>query len=408
MIRLPPTSFGVRYETQLCDAHGRVERVLQRGRNQITNFGMDQLASQSVAAMMNYLVLSSTQDTRKRSMSAGNHLTVTFTSPTNITVVADANFFVSGDAGYTLALPNVPELKIVTFTDATHVTCQTPSSEWLPGFSVPGSPTVYAAATIYYTSINSLATYFTQFNTYDTGGVSETTDASNSQFIHQRVFLSAVVSGSTWTVLQLGWSDGNGSHDVFGVANLTSADVIPVGKRYRVILTVYSTYATPIDLSGVDVDWGSTIGDYSMNIRQEYIGYDTDGSANVGSFLQPHRHIAGSNAWNAYYTTAAHVLVPVYWQGQSGGTAPTHFTDDTGEPVTLGAYTNGQFKRTKNVRWPDTVDIVNATAIGIAPVILGGQEPILTLKPVSGTFSKPSGYWCDATFKVFWTRDLPA
>jgi hypothetical protein len=407
MIRLPPTSFGVRYETQLCDRHGKVERVLQRGRNQITNWGMDQLASQAISDLIQYLVLSDTTDTRKRVMPGGTTLTVTYTSPTNIAVVASANFFVSGDAGNTLALPGgVPELKITTYTDATHVTCQAPSGEWLPGFSPP-APSVYSQATVYYTSVNTLANYFTQLNTYDTGGQTESTDASNSQFIHGRIFLSGVVSGSNWTVRQLGWSDGNGSHNIFGVAQLSSADVIPIGKRYRVIMSAYSGY-TPIDLSAVTVDWGSTIGSYTMNIRQEYIGHDTPGGTNNGNFLQPHRYQSGSGVgWTAYYKTASHVLVPAYWQGQTGGTAPSLFTDDTGEAVTLGAYTNGQFKRTKNVRWPDTVAITGATALAIAPPIVGGQVPILTLKPTSGTVSKPSGYWCDATFKVFWTRDLP-
>src|SRR6266545_6783584 len=124
-IAVPASSLSVHYETQLCDRQGRIERVLQRGRNTITNWGMDQLASQSIYALINYLVLSSTQDARKRVLPGGNNLTVTYTSPNNITVVADQNFFLVGDVGYVLALPNVPELKITTYTDGTHVTCQT-------------------------------------------------------------------------------------------------------------------------------------------------------------------------------------------------------------------------------------------------------------------------------------------
>ena len=324
---------------------------------------------------------------------------------TNITVVADQNFFVAGDAGYTLALPNVPELKITTYTDATHVTCQTPSGQWLPGFSVPGSPTVYSSATIYYTSINTLATYFTQFNTYDTGGQTQTTDASNSQFIQQRIFLSATVTGSNWTVNQLGWSDGNGSHNVFGLANLSSPDVIPVGKQYRVILTVYSKYR-PINLAGVAINWGATIGNYTMDIRQEKIGLDLGlGSNPASNFLQPHSNADYSNVWQSGYWTTAHALVPTYWQGQSGGTAPNGMDTAFLTTVSLDAYTNGQFSRTKNVRWPDTTTITNATALGCAQ---GGAGPMLTLRPQSGTVTKPSGYWCDATFRIFWTRDLPA
>ena len=38
-------------------------------------------------------------------------------------------------------------------------------------------------------------------------------------------------------------------------------------------LDVYSVY-TPINLVGVAVNWGATIGAYTMDIRQEYIGQD--------------------------------------------------------------------------------------------------------------------------------------
>lgn len=397
-------ALSVRFETQLCDRHGRVERTLQRGRNTITNWGMDQLASTSVGLLINYLVLSSTQDTRKRAISGGNQLTVTYTSPSNIAVVADANFFEAADAGRTLALPSVPELKITTFTDATHVTCQTPSGDWLPGFTPPG-PTVYGSATVYYTDDNTLDTYFTQFNTYDTGGSSIATDDSNSRFIHQRIFLSAVVSGSTWTVNQLGWSDGNGSHNCFGIANLTGADSIPVGKRYRVVLTVYSNYV-PINLSGVTANWGGTIGSYTLDIRQEYIGRDDwNGGDNDGNFIQPHCLSDEANIYQAGWWTTAHALVSTYWQGQSGGTPPAGLDQHSKGAVTMSSYTNGQFKRTKNIRYRDTDTITNATALGCAQ---GGGGPMLTLRPQSGTITKPSGFWADITMPIYWTRDLPA
>src|SRR5437763_5493562 len=174
-------SLKVNYETAIADRHGRGEKILQRRSNTITNWGMDQLASLSVASLVNYLVLSSTNDARKRVMS-GPTLTVTYTSPTNIAVASDVGFFVSTDAGRTLKLPNVPELKIVTYTNSQNVVCRTPSGDWLPGFAVPGAPTNYSAATIYFTDLSTLATYFTQFNTYDAGGNPLTTDNVHNQF----------------------------------------------------------------------------------------------------------------------------------------------------------------------------------------------------------------------------------
>ena len=72
-----------------------------------------------------------------------------------------------------------------------------------------------------------------------------------------------------------------------------------------------------------------------------------------------------------------------------------------------GTYTNGQFKRTKNIKWPDTAAITNATALGMIYSAAPGSYSNFTLKPQSGTVNKPGGYWCDWTFSVYWTRDLP-
>jgi hypothetical protein len=377
---------------------------------------MDTLASLSLKTLTDYLVLSDTQDTRKRSLPGGNTLTVTYTGVTNITVAAAQNFFEAGDVGRTLSVPNGgQELKITVYTDPQNVTCVVPQGEWLPGFTPPGTPPVYGTGAVYYTSLNQLSGYFTQFNTYDASYVPNPirciTDNANSQFIHERVYLSAVVGGSDWTVNQVGWSDGNVGHNVFGMANLPSADIVPVGKRYRVKLQVYSIYA-PINLTGVAVDWGGVIGSYTFDIRQEYIGvdqgYGTNGEgAGAGSsrsnLLEPHSITdQTSGAYNASYRTAAYSLVSTYWQNQAGGTPPVNSGWTNAEAITLGAYTGGQFKRTKTVRWNDSTAITAATALAIRALY-----PMLTLRPQTGTVTKPTGYWCDATFKVFWTRDLP-
>lgn len=400
-ILLRPTGFSVHYETQVCDRHGRVLRTLQRGKNTITNFGMDVLAASSLPTQLAYLNLSDTTETRKRQLQGGNNLTLTYTSETNIGVVADTSFFEAADAsaGRTLVVPNVPELKISSFTSATQVTCRTPSGFWLPGFTPP-APTGYASGAVYYNSINTLKTWFTKFNTYDTGGNNfQATDASNSRFIHSRIYLSAPVTGSNWTVLQLGWSDGNASNNCFGIVNLGSADTIIIGNRYRVVLTVYSNY-TPINLAAVAINWGGTIGSYTVDIRQEMIEKDVE-STFLGNLLQPH----ASTICRTAYKTSAHTLVSTYWHGQSGGTPPATGFTSTADNGSIGAYTNGEFSRTKNLRWPDGIAITSATA-------LSGERqnnlyPGITLRPTTGTITKPIGFWCDATFRIFWTRDLP-
>jgi hypothetical protein len=409
-----PRVYSVRFETALCDRHGRVERVLQRGQNFLTNWGMDTLASLSCHALIDTLNLSSATDTRKRALPGGNELTITYTSPTNITVVALQNFFEAADAGRTLSVSNGgQELKIVSYTDQTHVSCEAPQGEWIPGFTPPG-PTVYTTGAVYYTNLSTLNTWFTMFATYDTSYLPNpvrcSTDNANSQFIHERVYLSGLVSGAPWTVWQLGWSDGNVSHNVFGMANLSSADYIPVGKRYRVKLQVYSKY-TPVNLTGVAVDWGATIGSFTMDIRQEYMGVDIgygangegDGTGSRSNLLEPHSIAdAGSGNFKAAYRTAAYSFVSTYWQNQSGGTPPTTTGWTAMDDSTLGAYTAGQFKRTKNTRWGDSTGFTAATALAAR-----AYYPAVTLRPQTGTITKPSGYWCDVTFKVFWTRDLP-
>jgi hypothetical protein len=414
-IALPARSLAVRFETALCDRHGRVERVLQRGTNTITNWGMDTLASVKLKVLHDYLNLSSTADTRKRVLPGGNTLTVTYTSPSNVTVVAAQNFFEAADVGRTLSVPNGgQELKITAYTDPQNSACVAPQGEWVPGFTPPGTPPVYGTGAVYYTNNSFLATWFTKFNTYDTSYLPNPirciTDNSNSRFIHERVYLSGVVSGSDWTINQLGWSNLDASNNCFGIANLASADIVPIGKRYRVKLQIYSQY-TPIDLVGVAVNWGGVIGSYTFDIRQEYMGSESGygtggegaGTASYSNFLEPHSIGQDASACNSAFKTAAHTMVPTYWQYQSGGTPPsqTGWTDI--QAPTLGAYTAGQFMRTKNLRWTDSVAITAATALGLH----GSASLHLTFKPQTGTVTKPSGYWCDATFKVFWTRDLP-
>jgi hypothetical protein len=415
-IALPPQSLAVRFETALCDRHGRIERVLQQGRNTITNWGMDTLASLGLKTLTDYLVLSSTLDTRVRVLPGGNTLTVTYTSPSSITVVAATNWFEAGDVGRTLSVPNGgQELKITAYGDPLNVTCAAPQGEWLPGFTPPGTPPAYGTGAVYYTSLNQLATYFTKFNTYDTSYLPNPvrciTDNANSRFIHERVYLSGVVSGADWTVNQLGWSDGNASNNVLGVANLASPDIVPIGKRYRVKLTVYSIY-TPINLTGVAVNWGGVIGSYTFDIRQEYIGaeqgYGAGGEGSGASYsrsnlLEPHSITDQvSGVYKASYRTVAYTLGSTYWQYQSGGTPPVTTGWTAMDDITLDAYTPGQFKRTKTVRWSDSTAITAATALAMRALY-----PMLTLRPQSGTVTKPTGYWCDAAFKIFWTRDLP-
>lgn len=404
-----PMRYGVQFKTELCDADGRVERVLTPWtRNMITDFGMNNLPVSGVHVLCNYLNLSSTGQTLKR-LGGGVEFTVTWTSPTDITVTTDAGFFVSGDAGRTLFINAAgwPELQITNFVNSQEVDCVARNSAWLPGFTPPASPAgPYTDVGVHYTNLNTLAAEFTRFNTYDTGSANnnaQLTDSANSRFTHQRIFLSEVVGGSDWTVNALGWS--NNSANVLGQATLGSADTIPVGKRYRVTLQVHSGY-TPIDLSGVSLNWGATIGTHICDIRQERIGFDsrstTGGGNGQQNVLNP-RGIANT-ADNTYSTTASFSLSNIVWEGDAGFTtvsrAGTLYTD----MIFASSYTNGTFAKTLTGRWPENVTITNATGLSFGS--MNGSMPSLTIRPQSGTITKPNGWRMELAVPIHWTRAL--
>jgi hypothetical protein len=406
------TGYGVRFQTELCDASGKVERVLTPWRrNMITDFGMNNLPVSGVHVLCNYLNLSSTGQTLKR-LGGGVNFTVTWTDPVTITVTTDAGFFVSGDAGRTLFInhDSWPELLIATFVNSQEVTCVARNSAWLPGFTPPTSPAgPYTDVGVHYTNLNTLAAEFTRFNTYDTGSANnnaELTDSANSRFIHQRIFLSGVVTGSDWTVNALGWS--NNSANVLGQSTLSSADTIPVGKRYRVTLQVFSKY-TPIDLSAVSLDWGATVGTHSCDIRQERLALDsrpgsTTDPNNRFNILRPLTPTMLDRGW----WTTAFTMSSVQWEGDAGFTnlfSRAGANQNSGN-VTDTSYTNGTFYRQRTITWPETITITGAVALFAGAVNASTRYPCITIKPTSGTITKPSGWRIGLTIPLHWTRLL--
>ena len=416
LIQLPKTSLAVRYETALCDRHGRIERILQRGENMITDWGMDQMAAANLGVLTSgniaYLHLGSTTETLKRVLPGGNSITINAADPAAVTVVAVTNFFEAGDVGRTLKIAAWAELLVTGYTDAQNITCKSRASLWPPGFSPPGSGP-YTDAAIHYTSVSTMASEFTRFNTYDTSSANnnaELNDSANSRVIHQRIYLSAVVTGTAWTVNELGW--GPNTTNCFGKANLGSPDVVAVGKRYRVQLQVFHAY-TPIDLTGVVLDWGATVGSYTCAIRQERIGFDEPISlggapANISAnFLRPATPaISGVGWW-----TAAFTLSSIAWCGDAGFTTLSGRTGRVESSTVIfdSAYTSGDFRRTRTARWPDTVTITAAVGLyaGLNHTGTGAAHwPSLTIKPASGTITKAGGYRIDILFSVVWQRTL--
>jgi hypothetical protein len=405
-IVLPGPRLAVRWKTELCDKEGRVERVLQSGRNMLLDAAMDALATSSLGAQIgSSLQIYSAAFTIKRVLQVGNSVTVAAPAPNNVTITADQGFFSAGDVGRTFQIDNWPELLVTGYTSDTVITCTARGGIWLPGFTPSAGP--FSAAGVHYTNqINLQANRITTITTFDTNAANyntELTDAPNSRFIHQRIWLSAVAV-APWNVLALGW----GPNDTpVGITNLAGPDVVPIGKRYRVTAQFFMVY-TAIDIAAQTVDWGATIGSFTMAIRSETFYKDSDaGTGYSGNFLAPWQIVPYGTARHSY-TTAAVTVQPVRFEGQVGwnqGDAAYYCGNyvDAAPYPTLGAYTNGQFTRTKYLKWTDTVAINNATSFGVANSNL---YRLLIIKPSAGTITKPLNYWCDLTFRVFWTREL--
>lgn len=400
---------GVRFKTQLCDSNGKVERDLQEGFNTITDWGMDSLASKRQDELIAYLHLSDTLGPVKRVATGGATLSVVVTSATSIDVTCSAGFFSAGDVGNTLSIDDfggagvTQELKITTFTDSQHVTCSTRQGAWLPGFTPGSGP--FSSYGVHFTSVNTLANQTTKFNTYDTSASNysaELNDTGNSRTIHQRIYLSGTVSGSAWTVNQLGWSDGAAGDNVFGKVNLAITDTIPVGKKYRVTMQLYSA-KTPVDISSQSVNWGATIGTYDLAIRQEVIEKDSN-STNGNSWLNPKFSRAG---FKTYWWATAKSMNAVKWDGDSGfNRSPDGFPPNTSntDDVTDSSYVSGSHTKTRTWKIPDSITITAATKIVLTQPTNTTQP--LAIRPNSGTITKPSGYWCALSFQLFWTRSF--
>lgn len=410
--RLRPQGFGVRYQTALCDRRGRVERVLQSGTNMITDWGMDQLASNRCDQLTTHLHLGSTAVGLKRLLQNDNEITVDPSDPAAVEVVADSNFFESNDVGRTLKIAGWPELEITSYADERNVTGKARGSAWLPGFTPPGAGP-FTDVGVHYTNVNALAAQFTTFNTLDTGSPNnntELTDSANSRFIRQKIWLSSVVSGSPWTVNQLGW--GQGSTNVFGKTTLAGPDTVPVDKRYRVHLQIYLVY-TPLDLNAVTIDWGGSIGSYEVDIRQERVALDrTAGSDTQAQNI--FRPLSGSTTSDTfgYFLTSAQTRQSIQWQGDVGFSPTIHNIGSASAPGATAnidsSYSAGTHRRTRAIRWGEGLGITNATMLGVAGSFTGSNRYLngLGIFPTSGTISKPSGWRADLIFPIHWTRQL--
>lgn len=392
---------AVRFCTWICDGNGKILRKGQEGWNTITDYGMDLLNSKSQNLCVNYLHLSSALGTSKRVLPGGTTLSIASTSdPTNLSVSASGNFFLSGDVGNTLYIDGLgQELKITGFTDAQNVTCATRAGVWLPTVTPSTGP--FGTAGVHFTTENSLASDFYASNSFDTTVTNynaELNDSANSRFIHQRIWLTGTVT-SSWTINQIGWSDnGTVGGNVFGKVNLLSPDTVAIGHKYRVQLQFFSVYA-PIDIASFSANWGPTIGTYDLQIREFRVPKDST----TGNFLKP----AGFSFNRFLWWTSAFTLPSILWEGDAGYNIHPISGEAGwgGSPVSFdSAYSSGKFFKNRTVRLDDTLNLSGIT--GFVVDTNSSEIESIGFKPNSGTITKPSGYYADLIFPIYWTRLL--
>lgn len=409
-----PRPLAVRARTWICDGNGKILRRGQEVWNTITDYGMDWLANtaNAIGNSINYLVLSSALGPGKKVLTGGTTLSITSTAnPASVPVTASANFFASGDVGNTLYIDGLgQEMQIISFTSATAVTCATRPGVWLPGITPSLGP--FSTAGVHYTATNTVATEITRFATYDTSATNYNailSDYTNKRFIHQRIFLSGA-AGSSWTINQLGWSPNSGAgNNVFGKVNLITPDSVAIGQKYRVQLDLYSGY-TPIQIASFSANWGATIGTYTVAIQQEEIDIDT---ANINSdynFLcvRAINSDTGGTMQTLYYTGTFNLVGPYFYGDPSFNNNPHGASHGNSGTVDWSdaVYTSGTFVKQRTWKMPDTIAISAATGIVLGSLYGSGGEPSLTIKPATGTITKPSGYYAALTFPIYWTRQL--
>lgn len=416
-----PQGLSVRFKTEICNAAGIPISAPRYFRNMVTDWGMDQLPATTIPDLINFLVIGDEAESLKRA-AAGQLLTIDYSGGAgNLLISTDINFFETlaavppGDLGRTLKIAGFPELLITAVVDAKNIQAKARGSVWPEGFdpAVPGTGT-HSDFAVHLTNSNSIAGYLTRFSTLDTSAADrkvELNDSSNSRTIHQRIFLSSIVSGTAWTARQLGWSDGNGSNNCFGKSTLPSPDVIPVGNRYRVTLQVFSAQ-TPIDISGLAVDWGAAAGSHVVDVRQERIGLDTKngGSSGVNIPFNFRRQKPPSSLTVGYHTNPF-TLGVIAWEGDAGFTDldSRGFVQVSGSEVLVDdGYIAGDHRMIRRCRWSDTLEITNATGlyVGHRSSINSTLLSYVTIRPQSGTISKPLGHWMELNFPLVWTREL--
>jgi hypothetical protein len=395
-----------KFRTAVCDAAGREERTLSRGTNLVLDKCMDEIVNGSGFAI-SYLGLYTNTQTIKRVLPGGNSVTVDYSAgPSDVVLTAENDFWDAGDPGRTVYIVGWPELLITSFTSATVIHCRARGSVWLPGFT-PSSTGPFTDVGVHYTNLGysqlleQLANYdsywdiATYRDTYEPNYNNTVLDTDpNEQWYYKRAWLTGVF-GTSKNIKALAWGDS--SRHPMGFLNLPGTDAVPAGKRYKVVGQFYVTL-TPLDLSAVTLDWGTTIGSHDCDIREERIAILTSG---------PQLTTPGGAAgvpWYAGHRTTATTLQSILWEGQGGYAELSGEEGSNHDAPTVDSYSNGTFLRTVHVKWGDSYPITAATCLVLRNTTANYRR--LIIRPTTGTITKPQYYWMQVDFRSHLTRAL--
>lgn len=406
-IYLPPhrlagpgnSGFAVRWQTFLVDPKTGEETPLQSGHNMITDAGMNQWGS----GLLDFDKIHCTEDVvvLKRLPDPSNELTLTFSGPDSVSIASSSGFFGVQDVDRVLKVDGWPELLITAFTDSQNITAKARGELWAPGFTPPASPSGPHTDDwgVHYTNFGTLSTKKISldsgsFDTTDPDYDTTTLDAANRRFVHKRAWVTAsgISGGATIRALAWGVSDPTVSAPM-GVIALTSPDVIPSGKKYKVKASFYQSYPAQWRITDEVIDLGPIVGS-ALTLNLASLQYHPEASVLV-PFTTPSRVKFTAGGYDLDVTEA--------WFGDANYVSSSLQTSNGAS--SLSSYVSGTHWRTKRIYPTTSVSMVDYAG-GFLQQYSGGSAPIDVRFNLTPAWSKPVDVYFNIYFAVHWAREL--
>lgn len=334
---------SVRYTLEILGPDGLLVRRVPAKKNLILDGGLDAVASRAWISNFTHAVVGTGTTPTRRDSGA-----ITF-SRSGTTVEASAGFFEAGDAGRLLKFDTGEEVRIVSFTDSTHV-------------ETADSGTIASAeGTIYYVNQTALTTFSKGTNSYTTDSGDNGTTFLTDTFTFKRSFIFGVESG-TVNYREIGWSHVGTGTSLFGRDLLAGSGVTLIaGQQLKAIceLSVTLSPASSIAFTNPITGWGD---DGTQGIEHGALcRIDANGSL---VFVATDALEPGSNTFAKGFGLETATGAIGALSASLGPTLTRH--------AVLGAdsYTSGSFQRV----WRGVIPIGSANASNWRSVTYGGTD----------------------------------